>query len=302
MHLVIQHDGADVDRFFTVYAHLQSGSIPAEVDIDRSVIRGQLVGRSGNTGKTIGRGFHLHFQIDKDLGGNHPYWCSNPDAPPSDCVAKKTFDPIPFILAHAASPGMNDDFDDNILDLARWELLVPPPGFFADVAETNQRLEIEVGPGMGGGGVVSRYPVHGDFDVQVDYSLTVWPARNPYGLRLGATDLGVGPFGLVAMQRNSSTVSDFEFYTVVFSDSASQTPTTHTSGGLRLVRSGSTLSGYFMSETGWVLVGSGVTTTSPTRFNLDVGTADPSASGGIRITFDNFRVNAGTVEQSNARS
>ena len=60
------------------------------------------------------------------------------------------------------------------------------------------------------------------------------------------------------------------------------------------MRTGSTLSGYFFNGTSWVLVGSGVTSTGPTRFNLDLGTGNPSAPG-VGIAFDNFQVNAGTI-------
>lgn len=186
----------------------------------------------------------------------------------------------------------NDDFNDNFLDPAQWAFLGLPPGFSGAVSEKNQRLEVALGPGAGGTGIFTKCSLSGDFDVQVDYLLLAWPANNSHSLRLGAFDLGVGPFGGVGINRFSGAE---EFYTMVFVDDAGGPATTDTSGKLRLVRIGSILSGFFHDGFDWVLVGSRVASTVNTRFNLDVGTTDPDAPGGIVAAFDNFRVNAGTV-------
>src|SRR5262245_38258580 len=92
----------------------------------------------------------------------------------------------------ACAQGMNDNFDTNVLNTSRWQLLVPPPTSTVAVADTNQRLEVTMGPGAGGGGILSTCSVAGDFDVQVDYQLLSWPANNKHSVRLGARDLGSG--------------------------------------------------------------------------------------------------------------
>jgi VWFA-related protein len=104
VHLVIKHEIPDAGIVYSCYAHLQSGSIPQEIDLNKSVSKGQLIGKSSNTGNTfpIGRGYHLHFQIDKDKGGTHPYWFDNPDLPTIRDIAEKTDNPIPFIIKYSS--------------------------------------------------------------------------------------------------------------------------------------------------------------------------------------------------------
>lgn len=74
-HIVLQHD-IDGVTFFSSYAHMQSGSSPFE--IGDTVARGEVVGRVGNTGQSMGA--HLHFTIQ---------------------TADRTFiDPLPWMSAH----------------------------------------------------------------------------------------------------------------------------------------------------------------------------------------------------------
>jgi Galactose oxidase, central domain len=183
---------------------------------------------------------------------------------------------------------ISDSFDENTLNPQTWQVLSPPPGFSTTVSETNQRLEITDGSGAGGGGIVSTCSVSGDFDAQVDYVLLSWPANNEHNVRLGAADLTGAP----GMNRSSFSS---ELYVLSLASGSFPTATGDTSGKLRLVRIGSTLSGYFWNGTNWVLVGSGPASTGPTRFNLDLGSSDPSAPGGVSAAFDNFRVNAGSA-------
>ena len=158
-----------------------------------------------------------------------------------------------FVLVYSsagvlASPVLADNFNDNALNPNLWSVESPPPGFSGIVSEKNQRLEIALGPGHGGTGIVSAGSLAGNFDVQVDYKLLNWPPSNPYGLRLGAVDLGVGPFSEVGMYRNSSAGHPLEFYTLAFADRAIQITTTDTAGTLRLLRVGSTLQGMLITE------------------------------------------------------
>jgi len=205
----------------------------------------------------------------------------------ADLVPGQNSDGSFEVFAVRLRSAIDDDFNDNFLDPAKWESFSGIAG--STIIETNQRLEISLAAGgPGGAGIISRCSLGGNFDVQVDYALINWPPMNLYGLSFGAFELGGSIF------RNSSTQSSLEFYTVVAGGNAAQVPTTDTSGTLRLVRIGSTLSGLFLSGSTWTQVGSGNVNTGTTRFSLGVGPA-ASAPGDIQVALDNFRANLGTV-------
>jgi murein DD-endopeptidase MepM/ murein hydrolase activator NlpD len=54
----------EVERWETIYAHLQTDSIPEDVLIGANVRRGQVIGAVGSTG--ISTGPHLHFELHID--------------------------------------------------------------------------------------------------------------------------------------------------------------------------------------------------------------------------------------------
>ena len=198
---------------------------------------------------------------------------------------------------------IDDDFNDNSLNPSLWSVLAPPPGFSVNVSETNQRLEITVlTGGVGGGGIVSKCSLAGNFDVQVDYTLINWPATNRHSVRLGAIDLGGGPGGGVGLNRSSfpnAPLGTSEFYLLSTLDVTPQIGATDAVGvlrTLRLMRAGATLTGSVRDGTNVISVGSGAVSAIPTRINLDLGGGDPAAPGGVKAAFDNFRVNAGTIQ------
>lgn len=186
----------------------------------------------------------------------------------------------------SAASVMDDNFNDNSLNRTRWNLETTPTGVNPSISEVNQRLELTMGPGSGGGGVVSQCSLTGSFDIRVDYRLLSWPANNKHSVRIGTPDLS-GPLWLLSLNRSSFQT---ESYTYVTSQTGTlSTPTSHSTGTLRLVRSGSALTAYFASGGNWIQVGSATSPTGPTRVNLDVGTADSSAPA-VKIAFDNFVV------------
>ena len=73
-----------------------------------------------------------------------------------------------------------------------------------------------------------------------------------------------------------------------------QIATTQSSGKLRLVRTGSTLSGLVLVGTTWIPIGSGPVSTAATRISLDLGAGSSSAQGGVSIAFDR-QTNTGTT-------
>src|SRR6266478_7573549 len=141
-----------------------------------------------------------------------------------------------ILFAPMCSAQINDNFNDNSLNSSIWSTLTPSPGTSFTVSETNQRLEVTLGAGFGGAGIVSVAQFSGDFDVQVDYTLLNWPAGNLHSVRLGAPDLGVGPGGGIGINRSSFPNGlSGEFYLLALPNADPQMATTQLSGKLRLV-------------------------------------------------------------------
>jgi N-acetylneuraminic acid mutarotase len=159
-------------------------------------------------------------------------------------------------------------------------------------------LVLTLQPGVAARGIVSTCSLTGDFDVEVAITLIDWPANNLYGLRIGATDLGTGPFGEVGVYREGGG----EFYTLAFASGSVHSPTVNADkvNKLRMKRQGGLLSGFFLANGGstWVQIGGptafGATGTNPTRFNLDIS-ASLGNPGGVTVAFNNFHVNSGTI-------
>ena len=75
---------------YAAYFHLTEGTVPSHFSNGVRVRKGEYIGGSGNTGDTRGAtGQHLHFQIEGDYGGQHPYYHSS-----------QTHNPIRFIQQH----------------------------------------------------------------------------------------------------------------------------------------------------------------------------------------------------------
>ena len=203
----------------------------------------------------------------------------------------------------------HDDFNDNAINPSCWTTL--PSGFGPTINETNQRLEMvfpanctsEPVSGAFGEGYQSVCRLNGDFDMQIDYSLIDWPSEN--GVRIGfgvsevPIELGVGcaPVERVSFGNNEHTGWPREVYLTEFSDGVKGvTATSDLSGKLRLVRAGTTLSGYYFSNGSWVLVHSGPVTAADVYIVIAAWSHNSIfADQGVKIAFDNFVVNQGDL-------
>jgi Tol biopolymer transport system component len=195
-----------------------------------------------------------------------------------------------------------DDFDDNVRDVDRWNLLHDGTGGF--VSDVNHRVELtlaaDAAPSAGPfGGISVRYGFQclltGDFDAQVDYQLLDWPAAS------GATFQLHSFFedGTVARQ---SQVWGESYSGFVPPGSFGVTPTTDTNGTLRLVRAGSDLKGYYKSGSSWIEVVSGTANHSPAVLTIELASYGEFAHELVRVGFDNFRLDGAAADLDCAQS
>jgi hypothetical protein len=92
----------------------------------------------------------------------------------------------------------------------------------------------------------ARCHLAGDYDLQVDYSLTTWPARN--GVRFGLLA------GADSVERTSDPAGVDNTYATNFSGTIVQTETPDKTGRLRLTRVGTTVTGYYLNKGSWVTI------------------------------------------------
>lgn len=187
---------------------------------------------------------------------------------------------------------IDDNFNNNSLNTSVWESFVSPTGI-GTVLVANQRLEVTLNPGAGNAGITGRCFVSGDFDVQVDFGLLSWPANNGQTVKLAAADLGSGTFGLLGIERFGGNPESYHL--VALNSVEGFAAATDTGGKLRLNRSGSTLTGFYHSGAAFAPLANTSVTTDPTRFVLNVGSNNPSGAA-VNVAFDNFIVNAGSVQ------
>jgi plastocyanin len=151
---------------------------------------------------------------------------------------------------------------------------------------------------------VSRCTAAADFDVQVDYSLLTWPAANGVRLGLRLIPAGGGPLSPGGqVERTSFGSTDYtgsprEVYLTFFAgETDGITAADGTSGKLRMVRAGDTMTGYYWSDGQWVLIHSGPGPTGAVSFGLAAWSfSGPFAQHRVRAAFDNFVVNQGQLD------
>lgn len=280
-------DGVD---FYTINAHLKTSSLPPQKWVD--IKRGQPIGTAGKSGQAAGL-LHLHFEVYQDglqkknrLDPYDVYKTKIFYPPYGSCGGNFLWTECPPI-----SPSrMDDDFNDNFLNPALWSPTIDPPGS-GTIVETNQQLEMRANPGPSSQGVMSSCGVSGNFDLQVDFRLLIWPLNNRRTVRFAAQGLTTGPFGHVGVLRVSY---DSELYQFRSESGVVDITTSDASGTLRLVRMGTTVSGYYHNGSNFVLIGSDSTDTNDTRVLLDFSSPEVTATSAT-IAFDNHKVNAGTV-------
>ncbi len=182
------------------------------------------------------------------------------------------------------------------LDRSLWHTISDPGG---TVDFGNGRLVESISGSATPGGQYNQIDEHvglncslnGNFDYQVNYSLLVWP-------QFGGVYAGLAAFfanGSIARQSTTQPTPYNQSYAAWTDSSFGSETTSDTSGAMRLVRVGSTLSAYFQTPSGWQLVNSGTATNAAT---LGIGFSAPGnqfAHQDTSVRYDNFRLNSGTL-------
>ena len=224
-------------------------------------------------------------------------------SPSGDEVLTSAGDPV-RLLAMPASGGpeaviptaltapLDEGFDDGIRDASVWHDVVT--GTETSIAETDGSLQVSIGADAVAGGPYNVIEGHwglqcslpADYDVQVDYRLLNWPATNGVRASLWAF------FTNVQLQRESQTWG--EQYFAWLGGQYGYASTADGSGAMRLVRSGGTVSAYWLLGGSWVPLGSAANSGDAV---VGLGaTSDDSLfhHEPVRVSFDNLRVASGT--------
>lgn len=140
-------------------------------------------------------------------------------------------------------------------------------------------------------GLVAQCRASGDFDARLSFALTAWPVLDGVGLNLAAED--TGGFNVY---RASASWGDS--YGAFLPPAGATVPATGSSGTLRLVREGSTMTAYYQSDHHWVAIASGPGPTSDVHIGMGVfNISAATVFGGQQATieFNEFHLFADAI-------
>ena len=135
----------------------------------------------------------------------------------------------------------------------------------------------------------------GDFDIQVDYQLPLWPPANGVNLSLDTFDIVNGSYGQV----HGMFVFDPGGGTGIsthFPGANTFVSAPELFGTLRLSRSGTILTAFRLVSGTWVPLQSTTDDAVTVGFNLNVfSNVPPPNRPDVEVAYDNFRVNSGAL-------
>jgi hypothetical protein len=154
-----------------------------------------------------------------------------------------------LLTCHIAKAAMADFGDSNY-----WTPQNSSSGAQLTPVDNGNGFQVNFASGvLGGVGYQSAFTLQGDFDIQVNYTLTDWPTA-PNSACVG---ISLGPY--IGSMRLSTVYTSGDAYAFeTTSTGLAYVPTTDQSGSLRIARVGNTLSGYYWSaaNSAWMLTGS----------------------------------------------
>ena len=207
-------------------------------------------------------------------------------------------------VAVAWAATVYDNFDDGVINPFFWSAY-PEGGASIDETAGGMRFTI---PATASGPAISsqlhsRCHVRGDFDVQVNFSLTAWPATNGVRVSLAVVSADANaPSPAVIIERASLAPDEFpgsdrEVYAVDGGAGATLAPGSDLAGALRLTRSGGTITGWAWQQSSWMPIGSStIGPSSDIVFALNSFTTDAQFGGEtVQAVYDNVVVNSGEI-------
>lgn len=204
----------------------------------------------------------------------------------------------------AAAQVVGDDFDDNVTGRLWFPVATPP----SSIAETNQSVVIThpaaAASAFGAGNYFGACALRGNFDIQVDFDLLIWPpprldesgSVEGNGVRVGLnTALGTVERTSFGMQGDFAG-QPRNVYLTNFADGIQGIVATgDLVGKLRQERIGTTVNGYYFDVgiDDWVLINSAAATDADAWWNL--ASWNNGGNQLVQVAFDNFWVNEGTL-------
>jgi hypothetical protein len=143
--------------------------------------------------------------------------------------------------------------------------------------------------------LVNKCLIRGDYDLQVNYKLTVWPSANGIRLSVGSG----GGYAERASVSATDVTSQGEYYNYALTTGVGQvqfTSTTDLSGSLRVTRVAGVYTTYYLSGLTWVAINSFAWSNIDTGFAIGVYGRDSSfAHQEVKVTLHDFIINSGTL-------
>ncbi len=192
------------------------------------------------------------------------------------------------------SAAIDETFDGPELDSSMWWTSLSGTG--GTLTQTAGHAELSLAPdaangpsGFMGPGFGTQCRAVGDYDARVSFELLDWPASNGTHVNLG----DAGMTGSIGRRSESG----FEDYLAFFNPVPAFALTSDQSGSLRLARTGSTLTAFYASGTGWVPLLSGPASTAPALLNVHLFSNDAIFGNQfVRVAYDDFDVTAAAFE------
>ena len=225
---------------------------------------------------TLLQGGNLHLQVSTAMGmQREKLWTSKPDFQQGVRDGVDTFGVNDSLLP-------DDDFDSGI-DAGKW-------GAWGTVQAQNGKVYVD--STVYGSGMNSSWAFDGDFDAQVDFSNNSSCAAEGAEFSANGSTFGLYVKNTVQNGRESGALVNGNWTGWRAIGGYQQ------SGTLRIVRTGSTITGYNLDGTGWtsLLAVSGSAYTARVSMGLDVWRGQNCPATG---KFDNFKVNSGLMATIN---
>jgi hypothetical protein len=201
----------------------------------------------------------------------------------------------------------SENFNNNAFNPAFWTSFGPTgvgrPG--PTITATNGQVEFafagntvaDPSSGVAAVQMVSRCPLAGDFDFQIDYRLLDWPPGNGVNFALGAESLNSQ--AALSLSRLSDPTERYGGFNRLADGSITfgELATTDQQGTLRLARVGPVDTAFVLSGGDWVPIVSAPASSDDLQVTLTAFTQDALfGHQPVEAAFDNFRLSSGSFD------